>query len=110
MPRRKTTAMIVSRLDLQQEGIQPRIVLVRGHRVLLDRDLAVLYEVKAIALRQQVRRNPKRFPKDFVFELKQAEVDILVTQKCDTLTPGAGRFHAACFHRTWDRHVVFGSQ
>jgi len=80
MAKRKTAAMIVSRLSLQEEGIEPRILLVRGQKVLLDRDLALLYEVKAIALRQQVRRNPKRFPKDFVFELREIEIDSLVSQ------------------------------
>jgi len=80
MAKRKTAAMIVSRLTLQEEGIEPRILAIRNQRVLLDRDLAILYEVKAIALRQQVRRNPKRFPKDFVFELREIEIDALVSQ------------------------------
>jgi hypothetical protein len=61
MAKRKTAAMIATRLSLHEEGIEPRILVVRGQKVLLDRDLALLYEVKAIALRQQVRRNPKRF-------------------------------------------------
>lgn len=47
---------------------------------MLDRDLAQLYQVKAIALRQQVRRNPKRFPADFMFELTDAEVEALLSQ------------------------------
>jgi hypothetical protein len=80
MAKRKTAARIVSRLSLEEQGIEPRILLVRGQKVLLDRDLATLYEVKAIALRQQVRRNAKRFPKDFVFELNKVEVEALVSQ------------------------------
>jgi hypothetical protein len=48
--------------------------------VLLDRDLAQLYQVKAIALRQQVRRNPRRFPPDFLFELEEEEVASLLSQ------------------------------
>ena len=47
---------------------------------MLDRDLADLYQVKPIALRQQVKRNKERFPQDFMFQLKEAEVDILVSQ------------------------------
>ncbi len=60
--------------------IESRILLIRGHKVLLDRDLARLYQVKAIALRQQVRRNPNRFPADFLFELEEQEVESLLSQ------------------------------
>ena len=60
--------------------IESRIFLIRGQKVLLDRDLARLYQVKPIALRQQVRRNPKRFPSDFLFELDQEEVEGLLSQ------------------------------
>ena len=47
---------------------------------MLDRDLAALYGVKPIALRQQVKRNPERFPRDFMFQLSPQEVDLLVSQ------------------------------
>jgi hypothetical protein len=47
---------------------------------MMDRDLAELYRVKAIALRQQVKRNAERFPKDFMFQLSDEEVDALVSQ------------------------------
>jgi ORF6N domain len=60
--------------------IESRILLIRGQKVLLDRDLAQLYQVKAIALRQQVRRNPRRFPPDFLFELEEEEVASLLSQ------------------------------
>ncbi|MBV9083287.1 MAG: ORF6N domain-containing protein [Acidobacteriaceae bacterium] len=63
-----------------QPLIENRILLIRGQKVLLDRDRARLYEVKAIALRQQVRRNPKRFPSDFMFELTDEEVERLLSQ------------------------------
>lgn len=46
--------------------IERRILFIRGQKVLLDRDLARLYQIKPIALRQQVRHNPKRFPSDFL--------------------------------------------
>ncbi|MDD5205074.1 MAG: ORF6N domain-containing protein [Desulfobacterales bacterium] len=55
------------------ESIVSRIYFIRGERVLLDRDLAVLYGVKTKALKQAVRRNSKRFPEDFMFELKKEE-------------------------------------
>jgi hypothetical protein len=48
---------------------------------MLDRDLAELYQVKAIALRQQVKRNMDRFPPDFMFRLARREARVLVSQK-----------------------------
>jgi len=62
------------------DGVEQRIYLLRGHRVMLDRDLAVLYGVKAIALRQQIKRNRERFPSDFMFQLSKKEADLLVSQ------------------------------
>jgi len=47
---------------------------------MLDRELAGLYRVRAIALRQQVKRNRKRFPKDFLFKLSKREAEFLVSQ------------------------------
>src|SRR5881392_1933655 len=60
--------------------IERRIYLIRGQKVMLDRDLADLYQVKSIALRQQVKRNPDRFPDDFMFQLTEKEADLLVSQ------------------------------
>ena len=62
------------------ERIAAQIYLMRGKKVMLDRDLAELYDVKAIALRQQVKRNSERFPHDFMFHLSEEEVDVLVSQ------------------------------
>src|SRR5690349_17194628 len=54
-------------------SIQNRIYDVRGERVMLDLDLAVLYEVETRVLNQAVKRNIGRFPKDFMFQLKPFE-------------------------------------
>ena len=62
------------------EEIQNRICRIRGRQVMLDKDLARLYQVKPIALRQQVRRNLKRFPPDFMFTLSTHEAELLVSQ------------------------------
>ena len=62
------------------ETIERRIYVIRDHKVMMDRDVAALYGVKAIALRQQVKRNSGRFPKDFMFQLHDEEVDALVSQ------------------------------
>jgi phage regulator Rha-like protein len=47
---------------------------------MLDKDLADLYDVKAIRLREQIKRNPERFPENFMFQLTEKEVDIMVSQ------------------------------
>ncbi len=62
------------------QEVQSRIYRIRGQQVMLDKDLATLYGVKAIALRQQVKRNLRRFPIDFMFTLSDREVDLLVSQ------------------------------
>ncbi|PUB88037.1 MAG: DNA-binding protein [gamma proteobacterium symbiont of Ctena orbiculata] len=62
------------------ERIAASIYLIRDEKVMLDRDLADLYGVKAIALRQQVKRNIDRFPDDFMFQLNDEEVEALVSQ------------------------------
>jgi hypothetical protein len=64
-----------SRATVPLERIENRILLVRGHRVLLDADLAALYGVKTRALNQAVKRNAERFPSDFMFRLSARELD-----------------------------------
>jgi hypothetical protein len=56
------------------ERITEKIYLIRSMKVMLDRDLASLYEVETRALKQAVRRNIERFPADFMFELTAAEL------------------------------------
>src|SRR5665213_3593354 len=58
-------------------SIQNRIYEIRGERVMLDRDLADLYETEAKSLNLAVKRNLKRFPSDFMFRLTQEEYDSL---------------------------------
>ena len=58
---------------IPDEQIERSILLLRGHRVILDADLAVLYGVTTARLNQQVRRNMDRFPVDFAFLLTNAE-------------------------------------
>jgi hypothetical protein len=59
---------------IPSERIDSRIYLVRGQKVLLDRDLAELYGVETRALNQAVRRNKERFPRDFLFTLTRDEI------------------------------------
>ena len=62
------------------EQIKDKIHTIRGLQIILDKDLAKLYGVKPIRLREQVKRNIKRFPSDFMFQLNAREVDFLVSQ------------------------------
>ena len=55
------------------EIIENKILVIRGIKIILDRDLAQLYEVKTFRLNEQVKRNPDKFPSDFMFELTLQE-------------------------------------
>src|SRR5262245_32160505 len=57
------------------ERIEKAILLIRGHKVMMDRDLAELYEVPTKRLNEQFRRNIRRFPKDFMFQLSKEEFE-----------------------------------
>jgi uncharacterized membrane protein YukC len=63
------------------QSVQNRIYLIRGQRVILDKDIAFLYETETKVLNQAVNRNIKRFPLDFMFQLTKEEVDLLRLQK-----------------------------
>ena len=65
-------------MDLQI--IQSKIYEIRGCRVMLDSDLAALYQVETKALKQAVKRNIDRFPEDFMFELTKEETESLRSQ------------------------------
>ena len=62
------------------ERIEQAILLIRGHRVLLDADLALLYRVSVGRLNESVKRNRHRFPDDFMFQLSEAEIQTLKAQ------------------------------
>ncbi|HEY6364386.1 MAG TPA: ORF6N domain-containing protein [Candidatus Binatia bacterium] len=65
---------------LPRERIERSIILLRGHKVMLDRDLAELYGVEVKQLKRQVKRNQDRFPADFMFELSREEYNALRSQ------------------------------
>jgi ORF6N domain len=60
---------------LPHELVEQKILLIRGHKVLLDADLAKLYGVETRALLQAVKRNRSRFPEDFMFQLNRRELE-----------------------------------
>jgi len=59
------------------EKIENKIFLIRGQKVMIDRDLAILYDVTTFNLNKAVKRNIKRFPDDFMFQLTQTEYNTL---------------------------------
>lgn len=77
-------------LPVPVERIERRIYLIREHKVMLDSDLAELYQVPTGRLNEQVRRNINRFPKDFMFQLTRQESDSLRSQIA-TLKTGRGQ-------------------
>ena len=81
------------------ERIAQAILVLRNQRVMLDYDLAVLYGVETRAMKQAVRRNPDRFPRDFMFELSEQEIDRVVSQ---FVTPDRRKFSE--LERRVDKH------
>jgi hypothetical protein len=71
------------------EAIQYRVVLIRGQKVILDSDLAQLYQVKTKALNQAIKRNNEKFPEDFMFQLTQAEIKNLGTGNRSQIVTGS---------------------
>lgn len=60
---------------IPQERIENRILLIRNQKVMLDKDLAMLYNVETKQLKRAVKRNIDRFPEDFMFELAKEEAE-----------------------------------
>ncbi len=67
-------------IAIPDEVLMNKIYLIRGQKVMLDSDLAELFDVKAIRLREQVKRNTDKFPVHFMFRLTSEEVEIMVSQ------------------------------
>jgi hypothetical protein len=73
---------------IPQERIEKCIYLIRGHKVMVDTDLATLYKVETGAINRAMKRNRERFPEDFCFQLTEEEYDSL---RCQTGTLKEGR-------------------
>ncbi len=67
-------------LVVPDEVVMNKIYIIRNQKVMLDRDLAELYQVETKRLKEQVKRNLKRFPEDFMFELTELEFSNLRSQ------------------------------
>src|SRR5579862_7073863 len=80
MPKKSLPPTIGGRLPVPVELIERRIYLIRGKKVMLDSDLADLYQVETFNLNKAVKRNTERLPEDFMFRLTAEEAESLKFQ------------------------------
>src|SRR6478752_2156236 len=71
---------LANQLVIQDEIIMNQIYIIREQKVMIDKDLAILYGVETRVLKQAIKRNIDRFPKDFMFELTSEEANDLIIQ------------------------------
>lgn len=83
----------ITNILIQEQVVLEKIYHIRDQKVMLDLDLAVLYEVETRALKQAVKRNIQRFPEDFMFQLTKEEWQQVITI-CDNL-PKSAKFSPA---------------
>ncbi len=76
---------------INRDKIKSAILLIRGQRVILDSDLARFYGVTTKRLNEQVKRNRKRFPPDFIFKLTQCEIDDVEISRSQNATLKRGQ-------------------
>ena len=81
---------MIAKTKLREDLIVEKIYFIRGERVMIDKDLSILYDVEVKRLKEAVRRNIKRFPEDFMFELTLNELNSLRTQNA-TLKKSRGQ-------------------
>jgi hypothetical protein len=110
MPKKKTPSPH-TQVAVPAGLIERRIYLIRRHKVMLANDLAELYQVPTFRLNEQVKRNIRRFPKDFMFQLTAKETKALTSQIAisnkarlrlvfDRIAVSTGD-HACCSPRRW---------
>ena len=75
---------------LTPEIIKEKIYIIRGKKIMLDRDLAMLYGVPTKVLNQAVKRNIDRFPEDFMFQLDEEEIGLCSRSQIVTLNKARG--------------------
>jgi len=78
-------------VPVSDDQMEEKVHIIRGHRVMLDSDLARLYETTTMALNQAVKRNRKRFPEDFAFQLTPQELRDLKSQSVISSSGHGGR-------------------
>ncbi len=93
---------------MQLQVIQTKIYEVKGQKVMLDYDLAELYEVQTKNLNLAVKRNLKRFPLDFMFQLTKVEWEQIISQRLqnETLEKGRGKYSKYLPHAFTEQGVA----
>lgn len=89
--------MAKGQIATPEEAIMSKIYVIRGKKVMLDRDLALLYEVGTKVLNQAVKRNMARFPEDFMFQMNDEEFETLRSQFVTAKNDKKARFLPFCF-------------
>lgn len=84
-------------LPILSERVERNILLIRGHRVMVDADLAKLYGVPTKSLNQAVKRNTTRFPADFMFQLTTTETTALRSQTVTSKNRGGRQYRPYVF-------------
>ena len=84
-------------VPILSEHVEQNILLIRGHRVMLDTDLAKLYGVPTKVLNQAVKRNTTRFPADFMFQLTSEETTALRSQIVTSKSRGGRQYRPYAF-------------
>lgn len=88
----------ITSIIIPDELIMNKIYLIRGQKVMIDRDLAVLYGVQTKRLKESVKRNIKRFPEDFMFEMNKIELENWRSQFATSNSDKMGlRYSPFCF-------------
>ena len=98
---------------IPSERVVSKIFLIRGKKVMLDKDLALLYGVETKALNQAVKRNIKRFPLDFMFQLNKQEAEIWQTEiiypdlKSQIVTSRSPRSQIVTLKKSRGQHIKY---
>ena len=95
----------IKSITLLEEKVINKIYLIRDKKVILDFDLAKMYTVETKQLKRQVKRNPERFPKDFMFALAKKEFENLRGANWH-LKLGWNQIYANGFYRARRCHVI----
>src|SRR5437868_637457 len=103
MPSKKSS--VASNLPVAVALVQRRIYLIRRQKVMIDTDLAQLYGVATYRLNEAVKRNRKRFPADFMFQLNKKEFESLTSQFAISKKGRRTAHIAIRFHRTRRSHA-----
>jgi len=94
------------KLALKPENLAQLVFFIRGEKVMLDSDLAMLYGVSTKALNQAFRRNKQRFPSDFAFQLSKEEFHHLRSQIVTSSLHGGRHYHPLRLYGTRRCHAI----